>query len=132
MDVSGKVDRTFPVDGIPSGRIGRTKILHLQADAHDRFFRRQMHNPPGRLPGGAARRPANNADILKPAVCGFRLKLRRTEPVSIVAQTILPGKTASGGWGQGAFHLGFFAGSHHRDTLAAADLRQVVRQVGVL
>ena len=111
MDVPGKVDRTFPVDGIPSGRIGRTKILHLEADAHDRFFRRQVRNPPGGLPGGSARSPANNKYSLKPAVCGFRLKLRRTEPVSIIAQTILPGKTASGGRGQGAFHLGFFAGS---------------------
>ena len=68
VNVTGEVDRTFPVDRIPSGRIGRTEILHLETDADDRFFRRQVDNPPGSLPGGPAGGTSNDTDGFESAV----------------------------------------------------------------
>jgi len=130
--MAGEVDRTFPVNRVPSGRIGHTEILHLQSDANDRFVRRQVNDAPGGFPGGTTGGPANDADFLESSVCDRSFELRCTELIAIPAQAVLPGKPASGGRGQGAFHFGLFPGGHHGDAEATAVHSQIVRQVRVL
>lgn len=131
VNMAGKVDRAFPMNRVPSGRIGRAEILHFKADASDRFFRGQMDDSAGSLPGGPAGSSANHFDLLEPAVCGPGLEFRRSELVSVPAQAVLPGKSASGRRGQGACHLGLFSGSHYGYAAAAADNRKIVRQIRV-
>ena len=127
--MAGEVDRAFPVNRVPSGRVGRAEILHFQTDAIDRFIRGQMDDSTGSLPGGPAGRSANHVDLLEPAVCDPGFEFRRSELISVPAQAVLPGKSASGRRGQGAFYSGLFPGSHYGYAVAATDNRQIVRQV---
>ena len=53
---SGKMDRAFAVDRIPSSRVGAAVELNLQAYADSGFLNRQTDNLAGRLPSGAAGR----------------------------------------------------------------------------
>ena len=129
--MTGKVNRAFAVNRIPAGRIGRTEILHFQADAYHCFFRRQLGDAPGCFPGGAAGGPAHDDDLLKPAVDCGHLELGRPELLSVPAQAVLPGKPASSGRCQDTFHLGLFPGSHHRYAATAARSRQVMGQIRV-
>jgi len=97
MNFTGKVNRTFAVQGIPAGRVGAAEKLGLQADLPGRRRHRQTDYGSRRLPGcptGCATDDANTGN--EPAV-HLHLKFRGSEQLAIGTQTLLPGQTTSGG-----------------------------------
>ena len=129
MDIAGEMYRAFAVDGIPACRIGGTEILHFQADPHDRFFGRQVHDAGGCFPSGAAGRTAQDLHVADSTLANLDAELGGPELLTIPSQTYLPGQAASGRWRQGARSVKFLAGCHHRDVLLTADQCQVVGQI---
>jgi hypothetical protein len=131
VNVAGKMDWTFTVNGIPSGRIGGTEELRFQADPDDGIRHGKAFNPFGGFPGGTAGGTPHHFDGCDAVIVHFNRKFRCPEPLSIFAQPDLPGKTASRRWGKNPFPIHFFPGGHYRDALSAAYLCQVVRKIGV-
>ena len=108
MHVSGKVNRAFAVDGIPSGRVRAAKELNLKTNANGSLFNRTPDNFLSRLPGGAAGRSPFDGHRFNYAFRNVYFELRGAELVAVFAQTVLPGKSASGGWCGHTFNFFFF------------------------
>ncbi len=95
MNVGGQVDRTFPPERIPAGRIGTAieldietvpgrGLLHFHAD---QFFQ----GPPSRSAG----RSAFHVNRFDPPLLDFGLELRSSVELSITSQPTQPGQGAS-------------------------------------
>jgi hypothetical protein len=89
--------RAFSIDRIPAGRIGAAEKLYFQADADGCFCCRQADNALNRLPGRTAGSPPVYDDIVDLSVRDLNFEFRSAKAFFIVAQTALPGKTASRG-----------------------------------
>ena len=83
MDITGEVYRTFPVYGIPTGGVGRAKILHFKTDSHDSLIDWHPENAGGSLPGCTARRTAEDLNRFN-AIGGYQnRKLRCAEYAAV-------------------------------------------------
>jgi hypothetical protein len=130
--VPGKVNRAFTVDGIPSGRVRAAEKLNLKTHTDRSLFNRTPDNLEGRHPGGATGRTPSAGHGFNFTFRHVYFKLRGPELVAVFAQTILPGKSASGGWCGDTFYFFFFAGSHHGNALLMTQPAQVIGQIRVL
>ena len=108
------------MDRIPPSGIRNTKKLDIQTDPDEGFIHRQIDDPGGRLPGCPAGCPSNDVDANDCGVVYFNGKNRFAEFFTILTQTILPGKGASGGRGMDSSGLYLLAGGNHGDALFAA------------
>ena len=108
MHVAGKVYRALAVDGVPSGRVGTAEELNLEAHANGSLFSWPADDFQGGLPGGTAGCPPFDGHRFNLTVSYLDLELRGAEPFTIFTQTILPGKTASGGRGGHTVNFHFF------------------------
>jgi hypothetical protein len=131
MNFTGKVNRTFAVQGIPAGRVGAAEKLGLQADLPGRRRHRQTDYGSRRLPGcptGCATDDTNTGN--EPAV-HLHLKFRGSEQLAIGTQTLLPGQTTSGGRAdQGGAAMLFTRGDNGNVPLRAA-AGQVSGEIGM-
>ena len=109
MHLTGKMDRTLTVDGVPSGRVRRAIKLDVQTDAPDGLFRRQPDDAQGRFPGRPAGCPPHHFNALDARVGYDGPKFGGSEVLSVCSQADLPGQAASGGGGKNPFKFDFFA-----------------------
>lgn len=125
MHVSGKVNRAFSVNGIPSGRVGTAEKLNLQADESGGFFDWAANDFLGRLPGGTTGCTPFDCHGFNFTFSYLDLELRGTKPFTIFTQTILPGKSASGGRGGHALDFHFLARGYHWNALLPAQMGKI-------
>ena len=107
----------FAVHRVPAGRIGGTVELGIEADLPHRILDGMADEPPGRLPGCAARGTAHHPDVRNLTVLDLHLEFRGTEKLAIVAKANLPWKPASGRWREDSSSGNFLAGGNERDLL---------------
>lgn len=109
MNFAGKVDRAFPMNRIPPGRIGRAEILNLEPDPDNGLLLRQADYTPDSVPGGSAGGSSKDVNTFYLAVGQPYRKLRSAELISIPPQGHLPGKPASGRRRGNTFHEQFLS-----------------------
>jgi len=132
MDMAGKMNRTLPVNRVPSGRVCAAEKLNFQPEACGCLCYIPSDNFRCRFPGGATGRTSSDGNLLDFTLCDLHIQFRCAEMVSICPQAVLPGKTASGGWGDDMFRVMLLPGSHQRNFHFGTDLSQIIGQVGVL
>ena len=98
MYVAGKMHRTFAMNRIPTGWIGKTEILSLQADHTDCFHSRFANESLGSLPRCPAGGAANDRDLNNSVSFEANLVFGCTKLVAIVSEADLPRQPASGWW----------------------------------
>ena len=126
MNIRGHVNRTLTVHGIPSGRICRTEKLNFQPEAGLGFFNGHILNLFGCQPGGAAGSTSVHFDLLDLLLFNLYIDFRGSKKISILSQTILVCKGASGRGADSASRGNFFSGGDHRNVQAFAHQAQVL------
>ena len=109
MDMGGKMNRAFTVNRVPVGWIGAAEKLNFQSEARGCFRYITSYYFRGRFPGGATGRPSPDKNLLDFICRDFNIQFRRPELVSVCTQTVLPGKTASGGWDENMLEMMLFS-----------------------
>ena len=97
MDLGGEVNGALSVHWVPSRRVGRAEELGFQPYPYGCFFDGGADDAGRGFPRGPAGRSAHNPDSGDFSVGHFHGELGSAEPVSVMAQAVLPGKAASGG-----------------------------------
>ena len=129
MDLSGKMDRTLAMDGIPAGGIGITIELGLETNLSCRILCGVTDQPLCRLPSCTAGRSTNYCNVCNFAVFNNNLKFRRTEIFAIPAKANLPWKTTSRRRGEDTFSMHFLTRCNHRDIVFTAEGGEVCGEV---
>ena len=132
MDMAGKMNRTLPVNRVPVGWICAAEKLNFQPEACGRLGYIPSDNFRCRFPGGATRCASFDGNLLDFTRGNLHIQFRRTEQVSICSQAVLPGKTASGGRGDGMDGMKLRPGSHQGDLHFGTELCQIIGQVRML
>ena len=132
MDMAGKMNRTLPVNRVPVGWICAAEKLNFQPEACGCLCYITSDNFRCRFPGGATGRTSSDGNLLDFTFRNLHIQFRRTELVSIRSQAVLPGKAASGGWGDNMDGVMLLPGSHQGDFHFGTELRQIIGQVRVL
>ncbi len=125
MDVAGKVNRAFAVNGVPSSRVCAAEKLNFQAITRGGLGGFLTNHLLGGLPCGATGRPPLYGYALNFAVDNVGIHLRCAETLFIASQATRPGKAASGGRSDNARSGMLFAGCNYRDTLVGTESGQV-------
>ena len=120
VDFSGQMNRAAATDRVPPGGVRNAKILDFQADSHEGFIHRQFNDPGSRFPGCPARCSPDNLYMTYGAVAYFDGKNRFAEFFTVLAQTVLPGKGASGRRCMDSDRFEFLAGGNQGDTMFSA------------
>jgi len=132
VDMAGKMNRAFAVNGIPSSRVCTAKKLNFQSHARGSCVDIKPNDLFGGFPRGPAGGPPADDDAVNLAVNDLDVQLRCPEFFFIITQTARPGKTTSCGWRQDMLAMVLFTGSHHRDFLVGTNAGQVIGQIRVL
>lgn len=103
MHLPCEMHRALAMDGVPTGRIGRTEELGFYTHLSGSVIHRSANDSFGSLPGGCTGGAAHNPDLCNLVILDFDLILGSTEALTIFTQANLPGKAASGGWGKYPF-----------------------------
>ena len=98
VDLTSEMDRTFPMNRVPTRWVRCTEILGLQANAHHSLFFIKVHYSRCRIPSGPTRGSSQHFNAREPSVSDFDGEIWRPKELSIWPQADLPGKTASS-WG---------------------------------
>lgn len=109
MYLSCKMNRTFAMNRIPTGRVGKTVKLRIETDFTCSILNRDSDHALSSFPCRAARSSPDHSDVSNLTIFNLNLKLGGTKPVTVFAKTNLPWKAASGGRGQGPFRRGLLA-----------------------
>ena len=126
------MDRTFTMDRVPSGRVGNTKKLRFQSDAHNGLLRLTADDLARGIPGSTAGGAPYHLHGRNLAVRHPYVIFRGAETVTVMAQSDRPGQAASGGWCGDPGDAMFFTGGHYRYLQLTAEAGQVVRKIGML
>ena len=130
--MTGKMNRAFPVNRVPAGRVCTAEKLNFQAEACGCPHYITSDNFRCRFPGGTTGCTSSDGNLLDFTRGSLHIQFRCTELVSISSQAVLPGKTASGGGGDNMGGVMLLPGSHQGNFHFRTELCQVIGQVRVL
>lgn len=131
MDLSGKMDRTFPVDRVPPGRICRTVKLCFKPYFPYRVVHRMTYQPRRSFPRCPARSPADDTNVSYYPAVSLHHKLGSAKIFTIPAKADLPWKSASGRRSNYPPAHCFLARGDHRDVFPGTQRRKIGRQITV-
>ena len=103
------MNRTFTMNRIPTGGVGKTVELSIQTDFACSILNRGSDEALSSFPCRAARSATDYSDVSNFTIFDLYLKLRGAKPVTIFTKANLPWKAASSGRGQGPFRRGLLA-----------------------
>lgn len=125
MNLPGEMNGALAVHRVPAGRIGGAVELGIKAGFAHRIFDRMTDQPPGNLPGRAARGTAHHPDVRNLTVLNLHLEFGRTEKLAIITKANLPWKPASGRWREEPSPGNFLAGGDERNFMFLAKCREI-------
>jgi hypothetical protein len=131
VDFSGDVEGTFPVYGIPIGRVGDTEELGFETDPDDGLSGRKAYDALDRFPGRPARGAPKDLNSLDACPGFFHPKDRRSKAVAVPSQADLPGQAASGGRCQDPPDVDFLPRGDDGDAFFGTETGKVVREIRV-
>ena len=112
MDMAGKMNRALSVNRVPVGWICTAEKLNFQTEACGCLGYITSDNFRCRFPGGTTGGASFNGNLFNFTRGSLYIQFRCTELVSILSQAVLPGKAASGGWGENMDGVMLLPGSH--------------------